>query len=48
MVDQLHALPPGPGYEKILVPGDPELVSQEEALKDGVAVVASIYDYLKS
>ena len=48
MLDQLHTEPPGPGFEKVLVPGDPEWEHQRVALKDGVPVVASIYDYLKS
>lgn len=48
MLDQLRAVAPVPGFEKVLVPGDPELEHQRAALKDGVTVVASIYDYLKN
>lgn len=47
MVDQLHEAVPGPGFEQVLVPGDPELVNQQAAMQDGVTVVASIYDYLQ-
>ncbi len=46
MVDQLHDADPG-RFDKVLVPGDPELENQKVALKDGVTVVASIYDYLQ-
>ncbi|WP_029915289.1 ureidoglycolate dehydrogenase [Pelobacter seleniigenes] len=47
MVDQLHAQPTGPGFEKVLVPGDIELALEERYRKDGVPVVGSIYQYLK-
>ncbi|MDX2496140.1 MAG: ureidoglycolate dehydrogenase [Desulfuromusa sp.] len=47
MVDQLHEAAPAPGFEKVLVPGDPELENQQAAMKNGVSVVASIYDYLQ-
>jgi len=47
LVDQLHEAAPGPGFEKVLVPGDPELMNQQAALQDGVTVVSSIYEYLQ-
>lgn len=47
MVDALHALPPGPDCDQVLVPGDPELLKESAATKNGVTVVASVYAYLQ-
>jgi ureidoglycolate dehydrogenase (NAD+) len=47
MVDALHALPPGPDSDQVLVPGDPELLKESAARKNGVIVVASAYAYLQ-
>lgn len=46
MVDDLHAQPAGPGSEQVYVPGELELLRQEENLKAGVPVVDSIYQWL--
>lgn len=46
MVDQLHAEPAGPGFERVLVPGDPELMNESRAHNTGVTVVSSLYAYL--
>ncbi|MDX2496139.1 MAG: ureidoglycolate dehydrogenase [Desulfuromusa sp.] len=46
MVDQLHAVPAGPGCDQVLVPGDPELIKESAARKNGVTVIASTYEYL--
>lgn len=47
MVDQLHDVPAGPGFAQVLVPGDPELMHEAAARKNGVTVVASVYAYLQ-
>jgi len=47
MVDELHAQPTGPGFERVLVAGDIELELEERHRRDGIPVVASIYEYLK-
>ncbi len=48
MIDQLHAVPAGPGFDQVMVPGDPELINEAKAKERGVAVVASTYAYLQS
>jgi ureidoglycolate dehydrogenase (NAD+) len=48
MVDDLHAETPGPGYEKVCVPGEPQLILEKENLAKGVPVVESIYNWLKT
>lgn len=47
MVDELHEQTPGPGFDGVLVPGEPELRNQQNSLQNGVTVVASIFEYLK-
>ncbi len=46
MVDELHAQPPWPGVERVLVPGDIELELEARNRRDGIPVVESIYEYL--
>ena len=47
MVDQIHAQPTAPGTEKVLVPGDIELMLEARHRRDGIPLVDSIYKYLK-
>ncbi len=46
MIDDLHREPPGPGYEKVYVPGELELIRQKANLENGVPVLDSIYNWL--
>ena len=46
MVDDLHAQPPGPGFERVYVPGEPQIILEEANLKSGVPVVDTIYKWL--
>jgi len=48
MVDELHVQPTAPGYEKVLAPGELEVMRYEENMKKGVPVVDSIYQWLKT
>jgi ureidoglycolate dehydrogenase (NAD+) len=48
MVDDLHSQPPGPGFEQVLVPGEPQLILEKANLKSGVPVVDSIYNWLRT
>lgn len=48
MVDELHAQPPAPGFERVLVAGDPQRILQEANLKNGVPVVDTIYKWLRT
>ncbi len=47
MVEQIHAQPTGPGTEKVLVPGDIELMLEARYRREGIPLVESIYKYLK-
>lgn len=47
MVDDLHKQPAGRGYERVYVPGEPELIKEKAHLEQGVPVVDTIYNWLK-
>ncbi len=48
MVDDLHAQPPAPGFEQVLVPGEIEWQNERYNREHGVPVLETIYEYLKS
>jgi ureidoglycolate dehydrogenase (NAD+) len=48
MVDDLHAQPPAPGFEQVLVPGEIEWQNEKYNREHGVPVLKTIYEYLKS
>ena len=48
MVDDLHAQPPAPGFERVLVPGEIEWQNEKYNREHGVPVLKSLHEYLKS
>ncbi len=48
MVDDIHSQPPAPGFDSVLVPGEPEWNNERRNRKNGIPVLPSLYDYLKS
>jgi len=48
MVDDLHSQPPGPGYEKVYVPGELQFKLEKANLVKGVPVLETIYNWLKT
>lgn len=48
MVDDLHAQPAAPGFDSVLVPGEIEWQNERRNREQGVPVLESLYDYLKS
>jgi len=47
MVADLHAEPPAPGFDKVLVPGEIEWNNERTSREHGVPVLETIYEYLK-
>jgi ureidoglycolate dehydrogenase (NAD+) len=47
MIDELHNQLPAPGFDSVLVPGEPEWQSERRNRLHGVPVLASLYDYLQ-
>ncbi|KMJ55469.1 ureidoglycolate dehydrogenase [Bacillus sp. LL01] len=46
MIDQIHEVEPAEGFNKVLVPGEPEQLKEEVAQSEGVPVTKSVYEYL--
>ncbi len=46
MIDELHALPPAPGVEKVLLPGEIESRFMARYRKEGIPLPRSVYAYL--
>ncbi|NBJ71610.1 MULTISPECIES: ureidoglycolate dehydrogenase [Clostridia] len=46
MINELHEMSPIEGYEKVMVPGEPEQLKEETRLKEGIPIAESIYKYL--
>lgn len=48
MVDDLHAQPAAPGYDSVKVPGEIEWQNEKTNRENGVPILPTLYDYLKS
>ncbi|MEP9247630.1 Ldh family oxidoreductase [Enterobacter hormaechei] len=48
MRDELRAVKPVPGVEKVLAPNDPQVRYKEKCQREGIPVVESIYQYLSA
>lgn len=46
MIDDIHALQPAKGFQKVMVPGEPEQLNENEKRKSGISLPPSIYNYL--
>ncbi|MFP4424974.1 MAG: Ldh family oxidoreductase [Spirochaetaceae bacterium] len=46
MIDELHAQPAAPGFERVLIPGEREDREMQRSLKEGVTIQKSVYEYL--
>ena len=46
MIDELHAHPPAPGIERVMVPGEIEQRTMERNRRDGIPVPKPVFDYL--
>lgn len=47
-MDELNAIRPAPGVEKVLYPGQNSEMIEQEAIKNGVEIVDEVYQYLCS
>jgi L-2-hydroxycarboxylate dehydrogenase (NAD+) len=46
-IERFRNAKPAEGYDKVLIPGDPERYAKEERMKNGIPVVESVVDDLK-
>src|SRR5699024_7244779 len=47
MVSKLHELRPIEGFNRVMVPGEPEQQIYNKRLRDGIPIMKTTYDYLK-
>ncbi|MGO4890440.1 ureidoglycolate dehydrogenase [Anaerobacillus sp. MEB173] len=48
MIKEIHRVKPASGFNKVMVPGEPEQLKEEISLKSGVSVTDTVYQYLVS
>jgi len=48
MIESLHKQKPAKGFDRVLVPGEPEQTIHNKRLKEGIPIVKSTYEYLIS
>lgn len=48
MINDIHALNPAEGFDKVMVPGEPERLNEKLRRKNGITLPDSIYNYLTS
>ncbi|MGF2614619.1 ureidoglycolate dehydrogenase [Rossellomorea vietnamensis] len=48
MIDEIHQVKPAEGFDRVLVPGEPEQLNEEKNLREGVSIPESVYQYLVS
>jgi len=46
-IERFRRAKPAAGYDKVLIPGDPEREMESIRMKDGIPVVESVVDDLK-
>lgn len=47
MMDDLHAMPPAPGFDGVKLPGEIEAVRERERLRDGIPLTEDLIAYLR-
>jgi ureidoglycolate dehydrogenase (NAD+) len=46
MINEIHGTEPAEGFDKVMVPGEPEQLREEERRQSGIPVTETIYQYL--
>jgi len=46
MIDDLHEMTPAPGFQRVLLPGEPEYIKEQQRSKDGIPIAEETYQYL--
>ncbi len=46
-IERMRQAKPAPGFDKVLIPGDPERIMEENRKRDGVPVIDDVYNDLK-
>jgi ureidoglycolate dehydrogenase (NAD+) len=48
MVEELHQVPPGEGFDQVLAPGEPEYLKEMDRIKNGIPIEDYIFDELNT
>lgn len=48
LIDDLHQSPANPNFDKVMVPGEPEQLFEEDRVNNGIPIPKTIYEYLIS
>lgn len=48
ILDRMKAVPPAPGFEEVLVPGEPEVRSRAERERDGIPVAEATWEAIQA
>jgi uncharacterized oxidoreductase len=48
IADQAHDIDPAPGFDRVLVPGEPEVLKRAQRARDGIAIPAATWRELES
>ncbi|WP_221469122.1 Ldh family oxidoreductase [Cohnella nanjingensis] len=43
MIDEIHAIPPAEGFQRVMVPGEPERLKEERRRKEGIPLPLNIF-----
>ncbi|MBM7573584.1 ureidoglycolate dehydrogenase [Aquibacillus albus] len=46
MINEIHESQPAQGFNKVMVPGEPEQLREADRLKEGIPVTETVYNYL--
>ncbi|MCD9023780.1 ureidoglycolate dehydrogenase [Cohnella silvisoli] len=46
MMDDLHNMPPAPGFDRVILPGEPECLREQHRRQHGIPISEELYTYL--
>jgi len=46
MIHEIHKIQPVEGFNRVMVPGEPEQLREEESIQNGVSIPETVYEYL--
>lgn len=46
MIEEVHAIPPAPGFERVMVPGEIEAHTMQKYQREGIPIPEAVYRYL--
>jgi ureidoglycolate dehydrogenase (NAD+) len=47
MIEELHQVPTAEGFERVMVPGEPEYLRERDRMKNGIPIEDYLFDELQ-